>query len=55
MFELVEGLGYRLRDIHKSMTDDEYLDFYGQTGAISSKGEFLVYPYDYDRYMKHKT
>ena len=53
--ELVEGLGYNVVDIEHELGPDVYKIFekwfFGQTGAISSKGELLVYPWDYDNFV----
>ena len=54
--ELVEDLGYRLVDIKKALEPEQYQEFcewfYGQTGAISSTGELLIYPWDFYRFVK---
>ena len=54
--ELIEDLGYRLADIENALEPEQYQEFckwfYGQTGAISSTGELLIYPWDFYRFMK---
>ena len=55
--EIVEGLGYKAADIEQELGADLYKIFCkwfaGQTGAVSSEGELLVYKWDYDHFMTY--
>lgn len=54
--ELVEGLGYKASDILVELRPKRYRQFLdwmkGQTMAVSSKGEGLVYPCDYEAFLR---
>ena len=53
--EHVENMGYRCTDIKDALGEQLFDDFSkwftGQTGAISSKGELLVYHHDLERFL----
>lgn len=54
--ELVDNLGFRCTDIEKVLGPEQYQEFgkwfRGQTGAVSSTGELLIYSWDFYRFVK---
>ena len=54
--ELKEGLGYSAEDIRSELGEDRFAQFLtwikGQTVAVSKKGVGLVYPWDYEAFLK---
>ena len=53
--EPVDGLGYRLTDIERELTPEQFerfcIWFAGQTGLVSRRGERLVYCSDWEKFL----
>jgi len=53
--KVIEGIGYREEDIKEELGPVRYEQFRnwarGSTVGISSKGELLTYPWDYENFL----
>ena len=53
--QLADGLGYRLADVEAELGPDRFREFRewlrGQTQPRSARGEALVWPHDYRRFL----